>query len=77
MRVFVHHNPEGVIRSVTGFDAPEGVSLMLTPRPGEVVAEVDGHGLTIGHPEESALRDLGKNHKVATPLARCKLVKKF
>ena len=41
MRLFAHHDLDGKIRSLTWFDAPEGISIMLTPGPGELVAEIE------------------------------------
>jgi hypothetical protein len=49
---------------------------MLTPRPGELVAEIEDHDLTDRIPSEKTLRDIAKGHTIAAPLARCKLAKK-
>lgn len=49
---------------------------MLTPRPGELVAEVDGHQLTGDLPDEKMLRDIAKSHAIAAPVIRCTLAKK-
>jgi hypothetical protein len=76
MRLFAHHDVDGKIRSLTWFNAPEGVSIMLTPGPGELVAEIEGHKLTGTVPSEKALRDIAKNYKIAEPLARRTLTKK-
>ena len=76
MRLFAHFDESGKIHSVTWFNAPQGVSVMLTPRPGELVAEVEGHNLTGGVPSEKTLRDIAKNHTITTPHTRVKLVKK-
>jgi hypothetical protein len=75
MRVFANYDASGRIRSLTAFNAPQGVSLALSPKLGEFVAEVDGHGLT-GMPTENQLRDLARTHTIAQPIARCTLVKK-
>jgi hypothetical protein len=75
MRVFANYDVSGKIRSLTWFNAPKGVSLALSPQPGELVAEVDGHGLT-GVPTDRQLRDLAQTHAVAQPVTRCTLVKK-
>jgi hypothetical protein len=56
MRLFAHHDVDGKIRSLTWFNAPEGVSIMLTPAPGELVSEIEGHKLTGTVPSEKALR---------------------
>ena len=76
MRHFAHHDVDGKIRSLTWSNAPEGVSIMLTPAPGELVAEIEGHKLTGTVPSEKALRDIAKDYKIAEPLARRTLKKK-
>lgn len=76
MRLFAHYDLSGKIHSVTWFNAPQGVSLMLTPRPGELVAEVEGHNLTGSVPSEKTLRDIAKGHTIATPITRATLSKK-
>jgi hypothetical protein len=76
MKVFVHHDAAGTIRSLVAVDAPEGVSLMLQPRPGQFVAEVEG--VTVGPdvPDVAALRELGRTHKVDAPQQPRRLAKK-
>jgi hypothetical protein len=76
MRLFAHYNVDGKIRSLTWFNAPEGVSIMLTPGPGELVAEIEGHKLTGPVPSEKALRSIAKNYQIAEPFARRTLTKK-
>lgn len=76
MRLFAHYDVSGKIHSVTWFNAPQGVTLMLTPRPGELVAEVEGHNLTGAMPSEKTLRDLAKSHTIEAPVARCTLRRK-
>jgi hypothetical protein len=76
MRLFAHFDVSGRIHSVTWLNAPQGVSLMLTPRPGELVAEVEGHNLAGSMPSEKTLRDIAKSHTIAAPLTRCTLAKK-
>lgn len=76
MKLFAHHDVDGNIRSLTWSNAPEGVSIMLTPRPGELVAEIEGHKLTEAAPSEKALREIAKNYTIAEPLARRALTKK-
>jgi hypothetical protein len=76
MRLFAHYDESGRIHSLTWFNAPHGISLMLTPRPGEFVSEVEDHNLTGNMPSEKILRDIANNHTIAAPITRCKLVKK-
>ena len=75
MKLVAHYDVSGKIHSVTWVNAPQGVSLMLTPRPGELIAEVEDHNLT-GSPNEKALRDIAANHTIAEPITRRKLAKK-
>jgi hypothetical protein len=76
MKLFAHHTVSGEIRSLTWFNAPEGVSLMLAPGPGQLVTEVQGHNLTGEFPSEKTLRDLAKTYVIAAPLPQGKLTKK-
>lgn len=76
MKVFANYDVTGKIRSVTWFNAPQGVSLMLTPSPGELVSEIEGHGLSGSLPSEGTLRELANSYVVAAPLARRALSKK-
>ena len=76
MKVFAHYDESGKIHSLTWFNAPKGISVMLAPRPGQLVAEIEGHNLTDRVPSEKTLRDITKNYTIAEPVARRKLVKK-
>jgi hypothetical protein len=76
MKLFANYDVDGKIRSLTWFEAPEGVSVMLTPGPGELVTEVEGHKLPEGMPSERALRDIAKNYTIEEPLTRRTLKKK-
>lgn len=76
MRLFAHYDVSGNIRSLTWFNAPQGVSLMLTPRAGDAVAEIEGHSITAEKPSEETLRDIAKSNTIAAPVTRVKLSKK-
>ena len=76
MKLFAHYDASGTIRSLTWYNAPQGVSLTLTPRPGETVTEVEGHGLTAEMPTEQKMREIAKNSSIEAPAARVKLSKK-
>jgi hypothetical protein len=75
MKVFVHHDTTGDIRSVIAVDAPGRFGLMLTPKPGLLVSEVEGMKVKPGAVDVEALRKIAQSHKVATS-NRCKLAKK-
>jgi hypothetical protein len=76
MKLFAQYDVSGKIRSLTWANPPRGVSVMLAPRPGELIAEVEDHHLTGTMPTEKSLRDLANSHVIQTPGARCKLAKK-
>jgi hypothetical protein len=67
---------QGNIHSLEAVNAPEGVGMMLTPQPGQFVAEVEGPELTPDEANFDTLRAIAASHVVETPLPRCKLVKK-
>jgi hypothetical protein len=76
MRLFAHYDESGRIHSLTWFNAPQGVSLMLTPRQGELVTEVEDHNLAGSMPSEKTLRDIAKSNTIVAPLTRSRLKKK-
>jgi hypothetical protein len=71
-----NYDVSGKIRSVTWSNAPRGVSLMLTPRPGEFFAEIEGHSLTDRVPTEQELRELIGRHRISNPIQRTALTKR-
>jgi hypothetical protein len=76
MRVYVHYDLEGTIHSFVTANASEGSGMMLVPRPGILVAEVEGlqpQPTRDGHVE---LRETAKSHVVGNPQGRITLVKK-
>lgn len=77
MKLFAHYDAaSGKIRSVTWHNAPDGVSLMLTPSPGELVTEIQGHDFGNKMPGEDTLRDLITGCTIAEPIPRSTLKKK-
>ena len=73
MRLFVHHDAAGRIRSATWFDAPANAGMMLATGPGEFVAEVEGHRLK-AEASQQAVRKTIRGMVVGTPAARATLV---
>jgi len=76
MKIFAHCDSTGSIRSLITVNAPEGASVMLTPKPGQFLTQLEGLNLGSGEPDLKALREIAKNHKIATPIPPCSLVKK-
>ena len=71
MKLFVHHDATGAIRSIVTVNAPKQFHAMLTPKAGLLVAEVEGTEIKPGACE---LRKIAKAH-VVTP-KRVKLTRK-
>jgi hypothetical protein len=80
MKVYVHYDYSGAIQELITVDAPDDRILMLAPKPGHFVAEVEGeiHGLKpeLDESDLKALRETLQTLRVATPIPRCKLVSK-
>jgi hypothetical protein len=75
MKLFVHYDATGAIHSMVTVNAPEQFRVMLTPRAGLQVAEVEGTEIQSDAMGVKELRELAQAHKVATP-NRVKLTKK-
>jgi hypothetical protein len=74
MKLFVHHDATGAIRSIVTVNAPTQFHAMLTPKAGLLVAEVDSTEIKSGASVEE-LRKIAKDRMVVTP-NRVKLTKK-
>jgi hypothetical protein len=75
MKVFVHHDAAGAIHSMVTVNAPEQFHLMLTPKAGLLVAEVEGIKIKAGAEGVEELRKVAQAHGVVTP-SRVKLTRK-
>ena len=73
MRLFVHHDDSGRIRSATVFDAPPNAGMALATVPGERVSEIESHKLKRCRGTELAVRKLIRTSVVAAPAARAAL----
>jgi hypothetical protein len=76
MKTFVHADASGGIHALITVDAPDGVTIMLQPEPGLMVAEVDAPQLVPAADDVEKLRDILKTYVVATPsLPRSRLTR--
>ena len=66
MKLFVHHDATGAIRSIVTVNAPSQFNAMLTPKTGLLVAEVEGTEIKASATVEE-LRKIGKAQRVVTP----------
>lgn len=76
MSLYVHYDLVGTIRSFVSVNPPKGGGMMLTPKAGVLVAEVEGFEPKPGAAGLAALREVAKSHVVEKPQARCTLAKK-
>jgi hypothetical protein len=76
MVIYAFYDLEGNIHSLVTVNDPEGKGVMLTPQPGQLVAEVEGLELTPDKANFETLRDIAASHVVEKPLPSCRLVKK-
>jgi predicted ArsR family transcriptional regulator len=80
MKTFVHFSSGGTIHSVVMVDAPDGVTAMLQPDAGQMVAEVEAPELASASKDNEVekLRELIKQYKVMpsnSPVSRLEKVK--
>ena len=69
MKVVAHYDAEGNIHALMRVDAPDGITVQVSPEPGLFAGEVDLAGLeTDDDGSVEALESLLKTHRVATPM---------
>jgi hypothetical protein len=64
MKTFVHFSSGGIIHAVVTLDAPDGMTVMLQPDAGQMVAEVDAPELASASDDVEKLREMIKQYKV-------------
>ena len=82
MRIFAYYDLEGNIHSLIRVDAAEGAFALRTPRPGQLVAEIEIGGIELesdaSDPEalSKTLFEIAESYRVTPPLPRLKLSRK-
>ena len=76
MKHFAHHDSNGGIRSIITVNAPKGMTVMLTPKPGEFATEIEDIGVKEGH-DVDAVRKAVKNRRIDTSRARPTPLKEY
>lgn len=77
MKVIAHYDADGTIHALMRVDAPEGITVLVSPEPGLFAGEVDFAGLeTDDDGSVEALESLRKTYRVATPVPRLELVRR-
>ena len=76
MKLSVHYDPSGKIRSFVAVEGLKDHGMMLVSKAGTLVAEVEGVTLDSGVEGLKKLRELAKNYLVEEPAMSRKLVKR-
>jgi hypothetical protein len=78
MAIYAHYDHTGAIRSliVTKVPKDRSAGMMMTPKRGHFVAEVEGVKLKSDLPTPEELRAVAASHRIASPLPRATLVRK-
>jgi hypothetical protein len=76
MKLAVHYDPSGKVRSFVAVGGTDSNGMMLMPTPGALVAEVEDVTLESGVAGLRKLREIAKNYIVEPPTSLRKLRKK-
>ena len=76
MKLSVHYDPSGKVRSFVAVGGTDSNGMMLLPRSGALVAEVEDVSLESGVAGLRKLREIAKNYIVENPVSPRKLTKK-
>lgn len=76
MKLAVHYDPSGRVRSFVAVGGTDSNGMMLVPTPGALVAEVEDVTLESGVAGLRKLREIAKNYIVEKPTSPRKLRKK-
>lgn len=67
MKLAVHYEPSGKVRSFVAVGGADSNGMMLVPTPGALVAEVEDVSLESGVAGLRRLREIAKNYIVEEP----------
>jgi hypothetical protein len=78
MTIYAYYDRTGKIRSLISLHTQDGAGMMVTPKPGLFVAEIEGLALKSKPPHFEELREIAQSHVIAIPggAPRCTLTKK-
>jgi hypothetical protein len=76
MKLSVHYDPSGKVHSFVAVGGTDSNGMMLVPRPGALVAEIEGVTVESGVAGLKKLRELAKHYIVEEPANRQRLRKK-
>jgi hypothetical protein len=76
MKLSVHYDPSGKVRSFVAVGGTNDNGMMLLPKPAALVAEVEEVSLISGVAGLKKLREIAKNYIVEKPAITRKLAKR-
>jgi hypothetical protein len=76
MKTYAHHNRDGSITSLISLNLPESAGLLLTPKAGVYVTEIEGIKLKGELPEFGELREIMRTRKISNSAHVSVLTKK-
>ena len=76
MKTYAHHDSDGNIKSLINVNAPGNAGLMLTPKAGLFVSELEDIKFKTKTPETEELHEIARSYKVVTPHLKSKIQKK-
>jgi hypothetical protein len=65
MKIYIHHDNEGRIKGLITIDAPDQIGMMLTPKTGVFVSELEDIKFKSKSPTQQELKDLVKSHNIS------------
>ena len=65
MKKFAHHDEKGSIKGIVIIDAPKNVGLMLSPKAGIFVTEIEGLKFKSKSPTIEELQDIANTYKIS------------
>ena len=76
MKVIAHYDADGAIHALMRVDAPDGITVLVSPEPGLFAGEVDLAGLEGDDGSVEALESILKTYSVATRVPRLTLARR-
>jgi hypothetical protein len=76
MKVIAHYDADGTIHALMRVDAPEGITVLVSPEPGLFAGEVDFARLERDDGSVEALESILKTYSVAMRVPRLTLARR-
>lgn len=76
MNIYAHHDHKGSIKGIVVVTNPKNAGLMLTPKAGLLVTEVEGIKFKSKKPTVEEMKGILKNHRMFASSKKGRLAKK-